>query len=250
MARKSEIIYGVHAVDHVLKHSSEDVLEVYLTDSKKISKEIDAILRIAGNAGISVQRISRDAMASMTGDAVHQGIAVKRRSRKTCINDLQSLLDSMADDVPLLLVLDGVQDPHNLGACLRTANAAGVNAIIIPRDKSVSVNATVRKIASGAAEHTPVIAVTNLARTLEQLKQHGVWCFGLAEDAGLCIYDTDLNVPLALVLGSEGKGLRLNTSNHCDQLVHVPMKGEVESLNVSVTAAVCLYETLRQRSCK
>ena len=250
MARKTEIIYGIHAVEHVLKRSPEDVLELWLLDSRKTSKEIDAIQKLAEKAGINLQFISKPALENVTGDAVHQGVAVRRRAGTQNFDDLDTLLEQSGDSVPLLLILDGVQDPHNLGACLRTANATGVDAVIIPRDRAVPVNATVRKIASGAAEHTPVITVINLARTMENLQQRGIWCFGLAEDADNSLFETDLSVPVALVLGGEGKGLRQNTRKHCDKLVHLPLRGQVESLNVSVTAAVCLYETVRQRSHK
>jgi 23S rRNA (guanosine2251-2'-O)-methyltransferase len=172
---------------------------------------------------------------------------IRRRATAASGSDLAALLETFHNTIPLILVLDGIQDPHNLGACLRTANAAGVNAVVIPGDRAVGVNATVRKVASGAAEHTPVVTVTNLSRALTQLKQAGVWCFGLSESASADIYATDLTVPLALVLGAEGKGLRQNTRLHCDQLLSIPMRGQVESLNVSAAAAVCLFETVRQR---
>lgn len=247
MSKSTEIIFGIHAVRHALKHSPEDVMELWLLDGKQKAKEFNEIVDMVKAAMISIQYVSRDAIEKITGDTVHQGIVIKRRTTMQTIVDLESLLESLADVVPLLLVLDGIQDPHNLGACLRTANATGVDAVIIPKDRAVPVNATVRKTASGAAEHTPVITVTNLARTLEYLQQQGVWCFGLAEDAKTQIFETDLTVPLALVLGAEGKGLRQNTQRHCDQLIYLPMCGEVESLNVSVATAVCLYETIRQR---
>lgn len=247
MTRKTEIIYGTHAVRHAIKKTPGAVLELWVQDGKHNSREITGILQMAGAAEISIQHVSRDAMDKISDGGVHQGILIRRRARTGNITDLDSLLHTIKDTTPLLLVLDGIQDPHNLGACIRTANATGVAAVIIPKDRAVSLNETVRKIASGAAEHTPVITVTNLARTLEQIKQQGIWCFGLAEEAGEEVYATDLTVPLALVLGAEGKGLRQNTRNHCDKLVKIPMAGEVESLNVSVATAVCLYEALRQR---
>ena len=247
MTSNIEVIYGIHAVRHALRKTPGEVLELWVQDGKHNSSEITGIVDMAGSAGISTQQVSRDAIDKLSSGAVHQGVVIKRRIRDKAVNDLESLIAKLENSNPLLLVLDGVQDPHNLGACLRTANATGADAVIIPKDRSVSLNATVSKIASGAAEHTPVIAVTNLARTLEQIKQQGVWCFGLAEEADSEVYAIDLTVPLALVLGAEGRGLRQNTRKHCDQLVKIPMAGEVESLNVSVAAAVCLYETLRQR---
>lgn len=247
MSRKTEIIYGVHAVRHALKSAPDDVLELWLQAGKHNSREITEIVHMAGAAKIAIQQVSRDAMEKISDGSVHQGVVIKRRVRQKPVHDLESLLDALQDTIPLVLVLDSVQDPHNLGACLRTANAAGADAVLITRDRAVSVNATVRKIASGAADHTPVISVTNLARALKRMKQQGIWCFGLAEGAGDELYTADLTVPLALVMGAEGKGLRENTRKHCDKLVRIPMLGQVESLNVSVASAVCLYEAVRQR---
>ena len=247
MSRNTEIIYGIHAVRHALSRSPETVLELWVQGGKEQSQEIKNILSNAVAADISIQHVSRDAIEKLSAGAVHQGIVIKRKVKQTAISDLKSLLDSLQHSSPLLLVLDGIQDPHNLGACLRTANAAGADAVLIPKDRAVSLTAAVHKIASGAAEHTPVITVTNLARALDQIKQHGIWCFGLAGDAEEQIFSADLTVPLALVLGAEGKGLRENTRKHCDKLVRIPMLGQVESLNVSVATAVCLYEAVRQR---
>ena len=247
MAKKVEVIYGIHAVRHALNRSPADVLELWIQEGKQAAGELAAIVAMAATAMRPVQYVSRATLDKISAGGVHQGIAIKRRRIPTPIGDLGSLLDALDNTVPLLLVLDGIQDPHNLGACLRTANATGVDAVIIPADRTVSVNATVCKIASGAAEHTPVITVTNLARTLTQLQERGLWCFGLSEAAESEIYATDLTVPIALVLGAEGKGLRQNTRRHCDKLVSIPMFGQVESLNVSVAAAVCLYEAVRQR---
>ena len=247
MSKNAEVVFGIHAVRHALNRSPDGILEFWIQDGKQGKQEIKEITSLAEAAGIPVQSVSREAMQKAAGDTVHQGILLRRRTMSRNFTELDPLLHSIKDHKPLLLVLDGVQDPHNLGACLRTANAAGADAVILPRDRAVSVTAAVRKIASGAAEHTPVISVTNLARTLDRLRQHGIWCFGLTDQTQDEIYTVDLTVPLALVLGAEGKGLRRNTRNHCDKLVKIPMAGEVESLNVSVAAAVCLYETLRQR---
>lgn len=161
-------------------------------------------------------------------------------------DDLFDILDSLKEP-PFLLILDGVQDPHNLGACLRSADAAGVHAVIAPKDRAVSLTDTVRKIACGAAEHVPFVTVTNLARTLKELKEAGLWLVGTADGAEQSLYDIDLTGPLALVMGAEGKGLRRLTREHCDFLVHIPMAGSVECLNVSVATGVCLFEAVRQR---
>jgi len=247
MSRNTETIYGIHAVRHAIETSSDEVLELWVLEGKQASRESGDIVNLALAAGISVQHVSRGAMDKLSNNAVHQGVLIRRRARSAGFPDLGSLLTAIENSTPLLLVLDGIQDPHNLGACLRTANATAVDALIIPKDRAVSVNATVRKIASGAAEHTPVITVTNLARALEQIKQQGIWCYGMAEEAEEEIFASDLTVPLALVLGAEGAGLRQNTRKHCDKLVKIPMLGQVESLNISVATAVCLYEAVRQR---
>ena len=247
MSSNTEIIYGIHAVRHALRRSPDTVLELWVQEGKEQSEEIKTILSNAVASDISIQYVSRNAIEKLSAGVVHQGVVIKRRVKRAAISDLKSLLESLQHSSPLLLVLDGVQDPHNLGACLRTANAAGADAVLIPKDRAVSLTATVRKIASGAAEHTPVITVTNLSRALDQLTQHGIWCFGLDGDAEEDIFNADLAVPLALVLGAEGRGLRENTRNHCDKLVRIPMLGQVESLNVSVATAVCLFESVRQR---
>ena len=247
MSTATEIIYGLHAVRHALARSATDVLELWTQEGKPAAEDLQAIITMAAGAGIRVQRVSRTALDKISDGGNHQGIAVKRRVAATSITDLASLLEALTDRTPLLLLLDSIQDPHNLGACLRTANAVGADAVIIPADRAVGVTATVRKIASGAAEHTPVITVTNLARTMTQLQQQGIWCYGLTESAEVSLFSADLTMPLALVLGAEGRGIRQNTRQHCDQLVSIPMYGQVESLNVSVAAAVCLYETVRQR---
>ena len=247
MAKNVEIIYGIHAVRHALNKSSADVLELWIQEGKPVAGELGTIVSMVATSALTVQPVTRATLDKITVGGVHQGVAIKRRMSPAPFSDLAALLDALIDTMPLLLVLDGIQDPHNLGACLRTADAAGADAVLVPADRAVSVNATVRKIASGAAEHTPVITVTNLTRALTQLQERGVWCFGLSESAESQIYATDLTVPVALVLGAEGKGLRQNTRQHCDKLVSIPMFGQVESLNVSVAAAVCLYEAVRQR---
>jgi 23S rRNA (guanosine2251-2'-O)-methyltransferase len=244
---KVEIIYGLHTVRHTLEQSPTYILEICIQKDKKPSAELDKILELARAEGVSIQHVSRDSLDKQTGNALHQGVVLKQRLRKRNKHaDLDALLANQ-DGPLLLLVLDGIQDPHNLGACLRTANAVGVDAVLLSKDRSVSINASVSKVASGGAENTTVITVSNIARTLRKLQDAGVWIVGTAADVGKTLYEVDLTVSTAIVMGSEGKGLRQNTREHCDHLVNLPMQGVVESLNVSVATGVCLYEVLRQR---
>ena len=248
MAKQNEMIYGLHAVKHALKENPELVLNLWLQEGKKSSEAIDDIIALAKVNAITIEQVSRHTLDKHCGDVTHQGVLLKRRLSDGRSN--ASIEDVLARPKPepfLFLILDGVQDPHNLGACLRTANAAGVDAVIIPKDNAVSVNATVRKVASGATEHTPVITVTNLARCMRRLQEAGVWIVGTDDEAGHKLYDVDLKIPLAIVMGAEGKGLKHNTREHCDYLVNLPMLGTVESLNVAVATGICLYEVIRQR---
>lgn len=248
MARNTELVYGIHPVRHALDRARHDIIELWVLENKKNTKEIEAICRSAYRVGVNIQYVSVKTLDRITAASGHQGVALKRRVKGMCpVSDLDGLLKEALEATPFILVLDGLQDPHNLGACLRTADAAGIDGIVIPKDRAVQVNATVIKVASGAAEHVPVITVTNLARSLTAMRDAGIWVFGAADDAETGLYDVDLTVPLALVLGAEGRGLRLNTRNHCDRLIRIPMGGKVESLNVSVAAGVCLYEAVRQR---
>ena len=194
-----------------------------------------------------VRLIEADAMriAKLCGSHGHQGVAARVEIIPQT-NSLDDLLDAV-EGPPLLLVLDGVTDPHNLGACLRVADGAGAHAVIAPKDHAVGVNATVAKVASGAAETVPYFMVTNLARTLGELKERNIWCLGASDDAPQTLYQADLTVPVALVLGAEGPGMRQLTRKTCDGLISIPMRGAVESLNVSVASGICLYEALRQR---
>ena len=242
-----EIIHGIHAVHHTLEHSIDNVLEVWVQDNKQSSAKLEKITQLTKEASLSIQYVTRQTLDKQTGNARHQGVAVKCKILRPVNLDLKSLLASNDNELPLYLVLDGVQDPHNLGACLRTADASGVKAVFIPKDNAVGVNPTVRMVASGAAEYVPVISVTNLARTLREMQEAGIWIIGTADDVEQSIYEVDFNRPLALVLGTEGKGLRQNTRKQCDVLMSIPMMGKVESLNVSVAAGVCLYEAVRQR---
>lgn len=243
---QEELIYGWHAVLAVLERSPERVLQVWL-DEKRSGPKPDAVVKAARAAQVKLQRSGREQLQELVGEAHHQGVVARcRTATPTHGADLGQFLAGLTQP-PFLLILDGVQDPHNLGACLRTADAAGAHALIVPRDNAASVTPTVRKVASGAAETVPVFQVTNLARTLDQLKADGVWLVGAAGDAHDSLYDTDLRGPIALILGAEGKGLRRLTQERCDFLVQIPMAGTVSSLNVSVAAGVCLFEALRQR---
>ena len=247
-SKQTEITYGIHAVRHALNSAPVNVLEIWVQENKKSARAITEILGIAKSIQISVQFVANETLDKITHRANHQGIAIRRKATLTESKaDLKSVLETDDGTKPLFLVLDGVQDPHNLGACLRTADAVGVRAVIIPKDRAVGLNETVRKVASGAAENTPVIHVTNLARTLREMQDAGVWIIGTADEADNSIFEEDLTSPTALVMGSEGLGLRQNTRKHCDKLVNIPMLGVVESLNVSVATGVCLYEVRRQR---
>jgi len=238
-------IYGIHAVEKFLQHSTEQGVELFATEKR--NPRLLSVIGQTRKANIPVQFASRDELSQLAGSDKHQGcvlrinvIAGQQKSLEQCISELSPN--------SLFLVLDGVQDPHNLGACLRSADAAGVDALIIPKDRSVKLNATVRKVAAGGAETIPIIEVTNLARCLKDLKAAGVWIYGTCGDAEQSIYDFDYKSPVALVMGSEGDGLRRLTAEQCDQLVKLPMLGSVESLNVSVATGVCLYEINRART--
>ena len=251
MSKQTEITCGIHAVRHTLNNASTDVLEMWVQDNKKPARAISDILAIAKNIQISIQFVANKTLDKITHQANHQGVAIRRKVASIDSKmDLKSMLEIDDGTIPLFLVLDGVQDPHNLGACLRTADAVGVRAVILPKDRAVGLNETVRKVACGAAENTPVIHVTNLSRTLREMQEAGVWIIGTDDEAENAIYEEDLTSPIALVMGSEGQGLRQNTRKHCDKLVNIPMAGVVESLNVSVAAGVCLYEARRQRYLK
>ncbi len=240
------VICGPHAVRHALKSSAGAVLELWVQNNKHTSSAITELVKQAEREHIACQCVALRTLDKITHGARHQGIAA-RYQQAVHAQDLDALLQ--ADDISaLFLVLDGVQDPHNLGACLRTADAVGVRAVIIPKNRAAGLNETVSKIACGGAEHTPLIVVTNLCRSLRTLRDAGVWIVGTDHHATRTLYQEDLNGAVALVMGSEGRGLRKNVREHCDTLVGLPMVGVVESLNVSVAAGVCLYEIFRQRS--
>lgn len=244
---RSDIVYGLHTVRHALGHSRGDVLEIWIQNNRQSAQAIREILHLAGACPASY--VTRQFLDQLTGHARHQGIAIRKSTpaEGRPASDLKSRLSIDSDTLPLYLVLDGVQDPHNLGACLRTAEAAGVKAVIVPRDRAAGLTPVVSKVSSGAAEVIPIIRVTNLARSLREMKSAGIWIIGAAGEAKISIFEVDMNRPLALVLGAESRGLRQNTRKQCDMLASIPMAGVVESLNVSVAASVCLYEAVRQR---
>ena len=239
-----DTVFGYHAVSALLRAQPQRVVTVYLLEGGRGARR-DELVALANAAGVVLESASKQRLGDwVTGN--HQGVVAHCRAAPQLNEaDLRDLLDDVAQ--PLVLVLDGVTDPHNLGACLRTADAAGVAAVIVPKDKAAGLTATVRKVASGAAENVPFITVTNLARTLDQLKEHGLWLVGAAGEAGQALYEVDLTGPVALVLGAEGGGMRRLTKERCDFLVQIPMAGSVSSLNVSVATGVCLFEAVRQR---
>ncbi len=247
MAESKRIfVYGLHAVAAVLERSPERLLELWLAESRDDQRVRDLKER-AQATGVRVQSVNRDSLAKLVGEVAHQGAVAAVRPRKTWDDhELIAALDGFGPE-PLLLVLDGVTDPHNLGACLRTADAAGVQAVLLPRDRAATVDSVARKVAAGAAEFVPVASVTNLARTLDQLKERNLWIAGLDGSAAQTVYAADLKRPLAMVLGGEGAGMRRLTRERCDFLMRIPMAGRAESLNVSVAAGIALFEARRQR---
>jgi 23S rRNA (guanosine2251-2'-O)-methyltransferase len=241
------ILFGFHAVGVRLKVAPDSIAEL-LADPKRRDGRMRQFLARAQAADVPIQEADAARLTQLAGGPGHQGVVARVTAlpaQPTLVELLEDLEDT--DTAPLLLVLDGVTDPHNLGACLRVADGAGAQAVVAPRDHAASVNATVAKVASGAAESVPYFMVTNLARCLTDLKARGIRVIGAAGEADHSIYQADLRGPVALVLGAEGTGLRQLTRKTCDELVHIPMHGAVESLSVSVASGVCLYEALRQR---
>jgi 23S rRNA (guanosine2251-2'-O)-methyltransferase len=240
----SKTLFGFHAVGVRLKTASASITEVHV-DATRRDQRMRQLVERAAAAKVRLIESDDARLTQMAGTDRHQGV-VARVTPLAQTHSLDDLLDAVQGP-PLLLVLDGVTDPHNLGACLRVADGAGVHAVIAPKDHAVGLNATVAKVASGAAETVPYLMVTNLARTLNELKERDILVVGTGDDAPITLYQADLSGPLALVLGAEGKGLRQLTRRTCDVLMRIPMHGAVESLNVSVAGGVCLYEALRQR---
>lgn len=240
----AEYLYGVHAVRAAL--TSRRVLELRAgADNRRVRD----LVKLAREQGVAVERDSREGLTLILGHDRHQGVAALAEAGEDEVLDLEGLVERAQQGEPLfLLALDGVKDPHNLGACLRTADAAGVDAVLIPRDRATAVTPAVRKVAVGAAESVPVLSVTNLARALESLRAAGVWAAGLDDRADQAFHELDLTGALVLVLGAEETGLRRLTAEKCDFIGALPMHGVVESLNVSVATGICLYEALRQRA--
>ena len=239
------ILFGFHALTVRLKTAPKSVLELHVETARRDARMRTFVER-AREAGVKIIDSDGDRLDKLAGNTRHQGVVARVEPVKMP-HSLDEVIESV-DGPPLLLLLDGVTDPHNLGACLRVADGAGAHAIVAPKDHAVGVNATVAKVASGAAETVPYIMVTNLARTLNELKDFEIRIIGTSDDAEQTLYDVDLTGPVAFVLGSEGDGMRQLTRKTCDQLVRIPMAGAVESLNVSVAAGVCLFEALRQRT--
>jgi 23S rRNA (guanosine2251-2'-O)-methyltransferase len=236
-------IGGFHAVTSALEDGEKKPREVLISDTRKDSR-MTALLELAARRKVTVRTVSKDQLDLYAPGLRHQGVIAAVEAADFVGEEA---LDVPATPDRLVLALDGVQDPHNLGACLRTAEAVGVTAILIPKDRAVGLTPVARKAAAGAAERISVVAVTNLTRSLEKLKSLGYWVTGLAGEAEESLFDTDLTGPTVLVMGGEGEGMRRLTRETCDKLVHIPMAGKIESLNVSVAAAVCLYESFRQR---
>ena len=243
----TKVLFGFHAVGVRLKTAPNSLVEVYIDASRRDARMRQFIER-ANEAGVRLIEADALRIARLAGSHGHQGVAARvlPLEQARSLDDLLEQLEGIGQ-TPLLLVLDGVTDPHNLGACLRVADGAGAHAVIAPKDHAVGLNATVAKVASGAAETVPYFMVTNLARTLGELKERNIWIIGTSDDAPRTLYQADLKAPVALVLGAEGPGMRQLTRKTCDELVSIPMRGAVESLNVSVASGVCLYEALRQR---
>jgi 23S rRNA (guanosine2251-2'-O)-methyltransferase len=244
---KSKMIFGFHAVTSRLRHEASSVEEIYVDASRQDGRMQDLLIA-AKSMNVRIIPVDDQRLSNIVGTRRHQGVVAKAGELSLARN-LDELLDAI-EGPPLLLVLDGITDPHNLGACLRVADGAGAHAVIAPKDRAVGLNATAAKVASGAAETVPYITVTNLARTLRELKERDIWLIGTSDEAEKNLYQADFSGPAAIVMGSEGEGMRRLTRETCDMLVSIPMFGSVESLNVSVASGVTLFEARRQRMVK
>ena len=242
---KTKLLFGFHAVAARIRHDASTIEEIYV-DATRHDRRMGDLLRSAKSANVRIIQADDQRLDAMVGTRRHQGV-VASAGEISLARNLSELIDGIQGP-PLLLLLDGVTDPHNLGACLRVADGAGAHAVIAPKDHAVGINATVAKVASGAAETVPYFMVTNLARTLNELKERNIWIIGTSDDAPKTLYQVDLKGATALVLGAEGDGMRQLTRKTCDELISIPMCGGVESLNVSVASGVCLYEARRQRT--
>jgi 23S rRNA (guanosine2251-2'-O)-methyltransferase len=244
MADDTKLIHGFHAVTAKLRHDPEGVREIYLAAGRQDARSRD-LAQLAESRGVRVVPLDTARLDGMAGGGRHQGVVAKVSAQQRFLT-LDDVLDGLAEPA-LLLVLDGVTDPHNLGACLRVADAAGAHAVIAPKDRACGLNATAVKVASGAADTVPYIVVTNLARSLREIKERGIWTIGAAGEATKDLYAIEQKAATAWVLGAEGEGLRRLTRDTCDELARIPMYGSVESLNVSVASGICLFEARRQR---
>lgn len=251
-----KVLFGFHAVGVRLKTAPKSIVEIYVDPTRRDARMRQFVEKVL-EAGVRLIEADGVRLARLCGGHGHQGVAARVQAlvQTRSLDELLEQLEAAQADVPaaerfapLILVLDGVTDPHNLGACLRVADGAGVHAVIAPKDHAAGINATVAKVASGAAETVPYFMVTNLARTLNELKERNIWVVGTSDAATKTVFQADLKGPLALVLGAEGDGMRQLTAKTCDELVSLPMRGAVESLNVSVASGICLYEALRQRT--
>lgn len=243
---KREKIVGIHAVESAVRNDPERVLEIWVKSGRQ-DQRVHEIRKLASKRGINVQTVEPAQFGKQAGAAKHQGVLAYYAAADTLNEaDLLSMLDNR-DEAAMLLVLDGVTDPHNLGACLRTADAAGVAAVVVPKDNAASITPTVRKVACGAVDSTPLVQVTNLSRLLDKLREQGFWVVGTSDKASQDLYQTDMKGNLVVVMGAEGKGMRRLTEERCDFLVSLPMAGTVSSLNVSVATGICLFEAVRQR---
>ena len=244
-----KVLFGFHAVGVRLKMAPQSIIEIHFEPTRRDARMRQFIDRVK-EAGVRLIESDGLRISKLAGSHGHQGVAARVQAIEQVhsLDELLENLEASGTAPPLILVLDGITDPHNLGACLRVADGAGAHAVIAPKDHAAGINATVAKVASGAAETMPYFMVTNLARTLNELKERNIWIIGTSDDADKTIYEVDLKGPVALVLGAEGAGMRQLTRKTCDELVSIPMCGAVESLNVSVASGICLYEARRQRS--
>lgn len=245
MKTDMSLIYGVHSVKALLTESKNTVQSLIVGQGKR-NHALKTIVALAEKAKIPIEVLSAQELNQLSGDGVHQGVIARCINQQSIKTDLKQLLED-APDNPLFLILDGVQDPHNLGAILRVADASGVCGVIAPKDRAVGLTPVVHKVACGAAATVPYVQVTNLARTMRELQKNNIWLYGASEHADQNLYEMELTGGVAIVLGAEGAGLRHLTTENCDQLMRIPMKGQVDSLNVSVAAGVCLFEVVRQR---
>ena len=250
MRKKVEKIFGIHPVLEFIKASPDKVINIWIQDSLK-SKSILLISDMAKSIGLSIQQSKKENLDKITNKQNHQGVVLEIvKSNDIGTKSFEEILKSNNKSNPIYLILDSVQDPHNLGACIRTAAASGVSAIIIPKDRAVGINETVRKVACGAVENINIFTVVNLVRAIKKIKEVGVWVIGAARDTEESIYDFDLKIPIAIVMGGEKKGIRSQVRKECDFVGSLPMKEKIESLNVSVATGIVLYEAVRQRKYK